>query len=93
MKILKRHELLNKIRSQNGRFFTIAFIKADGTPRVMNGRTGVKRYANGKNKIVLFNSKHPNLINMYDVQNSDYRFANLKTVIGLNAEGATFIIV
>lgn len=38
-------EKLKKIfRANKGKFFTATFVKADGTERTLNGRTGVKKY-------------------------------------------------
>jgi hypothetical protein len=51
-----RQTLIKLIEFLNGQFFTVEFIKKDGTLRVMNCRTGVKKYLSntGKNiKITL----------------------------------------
>ena len=90
MKFLKREELVSKIGEQNGRFFTIAFRKLDGSFRSLNGRTGVKKHSNGGK--LKFDPEEHNLVNLYDVQNKGYRFANLDTAIALNAEHKTYVV-
>jgi hypothetical protein len=87
---LKRSELRGKIESQNGRFFTVYFEKADKSFRQMNGRTGVRKYANG--------GKNPadgksHLVNMLDRKLLNYRNANLNTVKLLRCEKKEFVIV
>ena len=45
-----RQTLIKLIEFLNGQFFTIEFIKKDGTLRVMNCRTGVKKYLSNTGK-------------------------------------------
>lgn len=89
IKFLKRQDLPAKIEAQNGRFFTIAFQKVDGSPRKMNGRTGVIKNCGGRKKL----KGHKNLLSVYDVKNNGYRYANVDTTMALNAEHFTFIII
>ena len=87
---LKRAELRSKIESQKGKFFTVYFEKQDKSFRQMNGRTGVKKFANGgKNPA----EGKPHLVNMLDRKIMNYRNANLDTVHLLKCEGKEFVIV
>lgn len=88
LQFLKREELSEIIQRQNGKFFTVAFQKIDGSPRKMNARTGVKKYSNGGKQ-----KGGDNLVNVYDVKNKGYRFINLATTMVLNAEKKTYVIV
>ena len=44
----KRIKILNIVKNLNGKFFTVEFIKKDNTKRIMNSRTGVKKYLSHK---------------------------------------------
>lgn len=87
---LKRSELRSKIESQEGRFFTVYFEKADKSFRQMNGRTGVKKYANGGRNPA---EGKPHLVNMLDRKILNYRNANLNTVHLLKCEKKEYVII
>ena len=44
---LSLDEIIQKIKDTKGAFFTVKFIKKDGTERIMNCRLGVKKYLKG----------------------------------------------
>ena len=73
---------------QSGKFFTVEFIKKDGTRRVMNCRTGVKKYTTGKG--LSFNPIAKSLLPVFDVQKKDYRFINLSTIIWVQVSGVKY---
>ena len=56
----------------------IAFIKKDGTERVMNARLGVKAYLKGGE--LPYNPDEKGLIPVYDMKNSGYRMVNVDTI-------------
>ncbi len=66
-----------EIRKTNGKFFTVEFIKKDGTLRKLTGRLGVKKYLTGGVSTV---AHKPEYITVYDVQNKGYRNVNLDTI-------------
>jgi hypothetical protein len=74
----KREEIRRKIKESNGRFFSIKFIKKDGTTREMLCRTDVKKHLRGGE------NNNPNLgesqIVVYDIQKKGYRTINLDSV-------------
>jgi hypothetical protein len=74
----KREEIKRKIKESNGKFFSIKFIKKDGTTREMLCRTDVKKHLKGGE------NNNPNLgesqIVVYDIQKKGYRTINLDSV-------------
>lgn len=85
MKLLKRFEILEKINLLNGQFFTVEFIKKDGSTRLMNCRTGVKKYLsdNGK-KIKLTPPSENGILRVYDIHAKGYRSINIDTIKKIN---------
>lgn len=80
-----RQTLLKLIEFLNGQFFTVEFIKKDGTLRKMNCRTGVKKYLsnNGKN-IKITRPIDNGILRVYDIKKEAYRSINLDTVKKIN---------
>ena len=68
----------------SGKIFTACFTKKDGSERVMNCRTGVKKYITGRGK--RFTLKK-NLKRVYDLKEKGYRMINLNTLKWVKAEG------
>lgn len=67
----------SRILATNGRFFSVSFVKKDGSLRKMVARIGVKKYLRGgENKL----ANHPNLVTVWDSQKRDYRSINLDTL-------------
>ena len=69
------------IKDTKGKFFTVTFIKKDGTTRVMNARLGVKVYLKGGE--LPYDSEAKGLIPVYDVKTGDYRMINVDTITKL----------
>lgn len=69
-----------------GRFFSITFVKADGTTRKMVCRLGVTQHNGGKSS----DQFNYSLLTVYDVQNKGYRNINLETVEEYTVGGQTF---
>jgi hypothetical protein len=61
-----------------GKFFTVTFIKKDGSERVMNARLGVKKYLKGGT--LKYNPEDFNYITVYDMGVKDYRTVNANTI-------------
>ena len=87
-------ELIQKMCS--GKIFTAHFIKKDGTPRTITGRTGVKK---GNKGIGLsFDPIAKNLLPVLDMElskkvddiNKAKRFINLSTVIWVQVDGVKY---
>lgn len=85
MKTLKRTEILEKINLLNGLFFTVEFIKKDGSTRLMNCRTGVKKYLSDNGKKIKLTSPIDNgILRVYDLQAKGYRSINIDTIKKIN---------
>lgn len=69
------------IKNTKGKFFTVTFVKKDGTTRVMNCRLGVRAYLKGGE--LPYNPDEKGLIPVYDVQTRDYRMINAATITNL----------
>ena len=80
-----RQTLLKLIKFLNGQFFTVEFIKKDGTLRKMNCRTGVKKYLSNNGKSIKITRPIDNgILRVYDVKKEAYRSINLDTVKKIN---------
>ena len=70
------------------KFFSIEFVKADGSKRTINGRLGVKKHLKGgRNCNVTLVPKH---LTIYDMQKKGYRNVNLSTVKTLKVSNFTY---
>lgn len=65
------------IKRVGGKFFSVEFVKKDGSIRNMTCRRGVVKYTNGGTSTV---AHIPNLVTVYDTQAKGYRNINLDTV-------------
>jgi hypothetical protein len=85
MKKETRETLLKLIENLNGQFFTVEFIKKDGALRIMNCRTGVKKYLSNNGKTIKITNPIDNgILRVYDIPKGDYRSINLDTVKKIN---------
>jgi len=91
---MKAKQLISKMTS--GRIFTAQFTKKDGSRRVMNCRTGVKK---GNKGIGLsFDPIAKNLLPVTDMQlakkvddiNKAKRFINLSTIVWVQVDGVKY---
>jgi hypothetical protein len=67
-----------QILATNGKFFSVSFIKKDGTTRKMTARLGVKKNLKGVG--LKFDPSEKNLIVVFDVHKKAYRMINLLTI-------------
>jgi hypothetical protein len=74
----------------SGKIFTAQFIKKDGSRRLINCRTNVKKFTNGKG--LNFDPIARNLLTVYDLKKKDYRFINLSTLISVKIKGKEYFI-
>jgi hypothetical protein len=61
-----------------GKFFTVTFIKKDGTERTMNARLQVKKYLKGGE--LKYSPSEMGYIPVYDMQSKGYRMVNTNTI-------------
>jgi hypothetical protein len=75
---ITKDEAKQLIKNTKGKFFTVTFIKKDGSERVMNARLGVKAYLKGGD--LPYNPDEKGLIPVYDMKNGGYRMINIPTI-------------
>lgn len=78
---INKEQAKQLIKDTKGKFFTVTFIKKDGTTRVMNARLGVKVYLKGGE--LPYNPDEKGLIPVYDVKTGGYRMVNVNTIKNL----------
>jgi len=78
---ISKAEAKQMIKDTKGKFFTVTFIKKDGSTRVMNARLGVKAYLKGGE--LPYDPEEKGLIPVYDVKTGDYRMINVNTITKL----------
>ena len=69
------------LNSANGTFIAVTFVKKDGTVRVLNGRTGVKKYVVGGGK-----PSPDNIVKIFDVKAKGYRSFDVSRVTSVKAK-------
>jgi len=77
MNTTKKYIIKEVIKAKAGKFFSVEFIKKDGTPRLMLCRTGVKKYL-APNPRPMRRSEVVQKV--YDVHKKAYRSFNFDTV-------------
>jgi len=75
--------LQSVLHATKGKFFTVVFIKKDGTTRTMNCRLGVTKHLKGG----LSNLNPEKYLTVYDVQSEGYRAVNLSTIVSVTCGG------
>ena len=73
-----------------GKFFTVTFIKKDGSERVMNARLGVKKYLRGGE--LKYDPAEFNYITVYDMGAKGYRMVNANTIQKLKIGKNEYIV-
>lgn len=101
MENLRRSEIKNRIATiRNGRFYSVTFIKKDGTTRVMNTIKGTRKGVKGVG--LKFNHVEKDLLTAFDVQlakkdkdnpEKAWRFINLKTVVSIRMNKETYVVI
>jgi len=77
--------------TNNGRFFSVTFLKKDGSIRTMLARKGVGKGVNGNGmKYVPLDIA---LMNAYDVLKDAHRMINLETLIEFKLNGTKYQVV
>lgn len=77
--------LSNIIDNSSGKFFSVVFIKKDGTLRTMTARLGVTKHLAG-GKCTIDRDKY---IIAYDMQSEGYRSINRETIVSVSYQGET----
>lgn len=77
--------LSNIIKMTNGQFFTVVFVKKDGTERTMNCRIGVTKHLKGGTSTL----NPEQYLTVYDMKSEGYRAVNLSTIVSITCGGIT----
>lgn len=77
---VNRTQLVDLIKSTNGKFFTVTFTKANGTQRTINGN--VK-----KNSVSTLG-----FINVYSMKDKGYRNVNSQTIKSVSFNNTTYTV-
>ena len=75
------------LKATQGKFFTVVFVKKDGTTRVMNARLGVSKHLKGGQSTL----DPAQYLTVYDIQSEGYRAVNLATIISVTCGGVTLV--
>lgn len=82
-------QMINSLK--RAEFFTVMFIKKDGTERVMNAQKGVtKHLAGGELK---FDPNQRGLIVVFDSKSGGYRMINKNTLKWIKVKGKVYQVV
>lgn len=84
-----RRDVERVLRSSNGKFFSVTFVKKDGTPRHLTGRTAVRKGVKGVG--MSFDPKLHNLMTVFDVEKEDFRMINLDTVLEATVNSTRYV--
>lgn len=80
----KKEAIREALKNGHGKFFSVTFIKKDGSQRMLTGRLGVKKGLVGGQNTVQHIDKY---LTVWDAQKKQWRNVNLETVQELNAFG------
>lgn len=82
---------INLIKKLIGnKFFSVTFIKKDGTLRNMNARLGVTKHLKGGTK--KYNTDSLNYLTVFDLKKKAYRTINLNTLKSIKVDGKEIIL-
>lgn len=84
---IKPTQVAEVVANTKGQFFSVEFVKKDGSYRQMNCRTGVKKHLRGG---VATYSANPKNIGVYDQVTGAYRCFNQDRVISLTCAGKQY---
>ena len=78
-------QIAELIKGTKGKFFSVEFIKKDGSLRRMTARLGVRKGITGKG--LAFNPAERDLIVVWATDRKNYRMINLKTITSVKVNG------
>jgi len=85
-KTISRSRAVELMKTSQGRFFTVSFMKKDNTERTINGRTKVtKNSKGGKNP-----ATNLGYVSVYSTKEKGYRNVNSQTITNLKINGETY---
>jgi hypothetical protein len=78
---MNTQQIAEVIKSTKGRFFSVSFVKKDGSLRNMTARLGVKKNIKGIG--LKFNPSERDLMVVWAMDKENYRMINLKTITSI----------
>ena len=81
-------QLASILDNSNGRFFSVQFVKKDGSIRQLIGRTEVKKYLKGGKKT----TDDSKFVTVYDVQNHGYRCIDRNSILAVRFDGVEAVV-
>ena len=90
MKLIKTSDVRKLIESTNGTFFSVVFVKKDGSDRHMVCRKGVSKGVNGSG--LKYNPKQYGLICVRDVQKKAHRMISIDTIKTIQIKGDQYTV-
>ena len=93
---ISKEEAKDLIKATNGKFFTVTFIKKDGSPRTMNARLGVKVYLRGGQ--LAYDAEEKGLIPVWGPKEhketgKGYRMVSINTITNLKIGKNEYTVV
>jgi len=85
------HEIKEMINGTKGKFFSVTFVKKDGSVRSMTARLGVKKGIKGVG--LKFDPAERDLMVVWATDRKSYRMVNLRTISSLKINGNTHSIL
>ena len=85
MRTIKTVEQFRNFVGNNGRLFSVTFIKKDGSERKMIARLGVKSYLTGGG--ARYNAEDRNNIVVFSMNDKGYRTINIDALLKVKANG------
>ena len=81
----KQAKVTRKIRETNGKFFSVVFIKKDGSERKMTARVGVSKGVKGVGQKYIPSDR--GLITVYAMDKLNFRMVSLDTIVSFKCQG------
>ena len=88
--IIDEQEAKKLIAKHSGKFIAVEFSKQDGSKRIMNCRTGVKKYLK---QTTVQRVRPPYLVSVYDVRIKQYRSFDIRRLHKIVVGGNTYTVV
>lgn len=93
MEILAISKVIKFIHDTNGRFFSVSFIKKDGSARNMTARLGVRKGIKGTGTYSHTGDIHRNNMTVWDTAKRNFRTVPLDRIIWIKIDGQEYSVV
>jgi len=88
--VINREKAVEIINGTDGGFFTVHFVKLDGSIRKLTGRKGVKKGVKGNPSTVA--RKDTPFVTVFDIVKHEFRVLNLATLIDIKTRGEVYLV-